>query len=91
MRVALPKRDRLMIEMVIGSDVDRDTMYAELRYQGRPWAEVVYDKERGGYVATFYEGPGGTRMAIDLREARQALLDARNALVSRGYPDVSAG
>lgn len=77
-----------MIEMVIGSDVDRDTLYAELRYQGRPWAEVVYDREREAYVATFFEGPGGTRVAIDLREARQALLKARDALVSRGCPDV---
>jgi hypothetical protein len=77
-----------MIDMVIGSDVDRDTLYAELRYQGRPWAEVVYDREREAYVVTFYAGPAGTKVPIDVSEARQALLDARNALVSRGCPDV---
>ncbi len=76
-----------VIEIVVGSEVDRDLLYAEIKCNGEVWAEVFYTRERKSYVVAFFGRPNNDPIEVNLADARRALVDARNALVKQGAPD----
>jgi hypothetical protein len=84
--VGFVERQELM-EIVIGSDQERDNLFAEIHVEGQPWAEVIFQDARNAYGLTIFPRDDGGWLAFDLAETRQLLLDAKNALVARGYPD----
>ena len=81
---------RTQMEILIADDPQRDNLYAEIQLDGRTWAEVIFDDEKKGYVLTIFAGDSEDEwFTFDLAQARKVLLDAKNVLVARGYPDVA--
>jgi len=77
------------MEIVIASDPDRDDLHAEIQVNGQPWAEVMYDKTKEAYVVTMIPPSEGEEGPVfDLVELRRALAAAKEALVTKGYPDL---
>lgn len=77
------------MDIVIASDPDRDDLHAEIHVAGQPWAEVIYDKGKEGYVVTIVPPEEGESWpSFDLVELRRALSAAKAALVRKGYPDL---
>lgn len=78
------------MEIVIASDQDRENLFAEIQVEGQPWLEVIYDEKKQAYMVTLFPpGDGEEWPVFDLAELRRALGDAKEALVQRGYPDLS--
>ncbi|HET9292662.1 MAG TPA: hypothetical protein VLA95_07920 [Gemmatimonadales bacterium] len=77
------------MEIVLASDQDRPNLFAELRVDGQPWAEVIYDAQREAYILTVLIGEERDWLSFDVAEVRRALAAAKDALVKRGYPDLS--
>ena len=75
------------MEIVIASDRERDNLFAELHVEGQPWAEVIFDNQKGAYVLTIFAREDDW-LVFDLAETRRLLLSAKDALVARGYPDL---
>ena len=76
------------MEIVIASDQNRDNLFAEVHFNGQPWAEVIFDAEKGAYLVTIFSAEGDMWPSFDLSEVRRELLKARDALVARGYPSL---
>jgi hypothetical protein len=78
-----------VVEIVVASHPDRDDLHAEIQVNGQPWAEVVYDRTREAYVVTMIPPTEDEEWpAFDLVELGRALAAAKNALVTKGYPDL---
>jgi hypothetical protein len=77
-------------EITIGSDQDRPHVFAEVRFDGNVIADVIYDVAKESYQVTIYSGPDDEWVSLDLAEFRRALLRAKEALVARGFPDLTA-
>lgn len=76
------------MEIIIASDQERDNLFAELRVNGQPWAEVIFNPQKEAYILTIFSGDEGQWLTFDLAEVRKALAEAKTALVARGYPDL---
>jgi hypothetical protein len=75
------------MEIVIASDQERPTVFAEIQKDGGTYADVIYSAEQDGYVLTLYGAPDDY-LSVDLAEFRKALDEAKAALVERGFPDL---
>lgn len=76
------------IEIAIASDQERDYLFAELRVGGQPWGEIIFDRQKEAYILTIFSAENDQWPQLDLAEVRRALLEAKTALVDRGYPDL---
>lgn len=79
----------MTIEITIASDQDRPHVFAEVRLDGDVVADVIYDAARESYQVTTFSGPDDGWVGVDLAEFRRALLRAKDALVERGFPDLT--
>lgn len=75
-------------EILLASDQERPNLFAEVRIDGTVVADVVYDDGKESYRVTTYSGPGDEWISVDLAEFSRALLQAKAALVQRGFPDL---
>lgn len=76
------------MEIVTSTDPDRDNLVAEVRTGTYSWADVRYDDQKEAYELTLYPPGDDEWLVLDLTEARKGLLQAKQALVDRGYPDL---
>lgn len=76
------------MDIVIGSDQERDRLFAELHVKGQPWAEVIFDETRGAYTLTVFLDRESDWLVLDLAETRRMLLKAKDELAQRGSPDL---
>lgn len=83
------------MEIIIANDMERENLFAEIRDGDHTWAEVIYDDERGGYTLTIYPTGAGPDpkewIVLDFDQALKALVEAKAALVLRGYPESRTG
>ena len=73
------------MNIVIASDQERDNLFAELRVDDQPWAEVILDKESGRFELTIFPSEESSELKFNLTDVEQALAEARIALEARGY------
>lgn len=50
---------------------------------------MIYDAQREAYILTVLIGEERDWLSFDVAEVRRALAAAKDALVKRGYPDLS--
>jgi hypothetical protein len=50
---------------------------------------VIFKDLRESYALTIFPPEDGQWLTFDLAEARRVLLQAKESLVARGYPDLS--
>ncbi|MCU0647319.1 MAG: hypothetical protein MUF00_04960 [Gemmatimonadaceae bacterium] len=76
-------------EITIASDQDRPNLFAEVRMGGDVIAEVIYDAAKMSYLVQVFASHDDGSTCVDLAEFRNALLQAKEALVARGYPNLT--
>lgn len=76
------------MEITLASDQERPNLFAEIRVDGQPYADVIYDNAKEAYQLTIYPAQEGEWIVLDLAEFRKALLKAKDALVGRGFPNL---
>ncbi len=77
------------MEIVVATCPDRENLIAEIVDQSYAWADVRYDDRKEAYEVTLYPPGDEDPVVFDLAEMRRMLVQAKEALVARGYPDLS--
>lgn len=78
------------MNVLIGSDQERENLFAEIRHGDSTWADVVLNEETGRFELTIYALAEGEELKFELGEVEEALAEAKAALLARGYRERSA-
>jgi hypothetical protein len=82
-----PTRSSRM-SITVASDVERETLFAELWDGDEQWGEIVPDARTGAFTMTIYAPAAATSYTFDLAELQRSIEDATSKLLAMGYsPD----
>jgi hypothetical protein len=74
-----------MMRVTIADDQEREELFAEIHYDDFQWAELIFEPKSRRFLLTVFPPTDREQWTFTLREAEQAIGEARAALEARGY------